>query len=74
MTVSANGAEVGRTVFERSGVFVFEADLPVADEYRIELSARRGLAGAPDDRVFSANIGMLRLVPADIVRHSFPFS
>src|SRR5258706_3452362 len=43
MWVSANGAEVGRTVFERAGVFIFEADLPPASEYRIAISASPAL-------------------------------
>jgi hypothetical protein len=61
MSVSANGVEVGRSVFERAGLFVFEADLPPAGEYRIEISASPVWQALPDDRVFSVNIGMIRL-------------
>ena len=62
MAVAANGVEVRRTVFERSGVFIFEADLPDAGEYRIEISASPVWEAPPDDRIFSVNIGMIRLV------------
>ena len=61
MSVSANGVEVGRSVFERAGLFVFEADLPPAGEYRIDISASPVWQALPDDRVFSVNIGMIRL-------------
>src|SRR5216683_2440133 len=62
MSVSANGVEVGRSVFERAGLFVLEADLAPASEYMIEISASPVWQALPDDRVFSVNIGMIRLV------------
>jgi len=65
MWVSANGAEVGRTVFERAGVFIFEADLPPAGEYRIVISASPAWEAPPDDRVFTVNIGLMRLTPVE---------
>jgi hypothetical protein len=65
MAATANGAEVGRTVFERAGLFVFEADLPAAGEYEIEISVSPTWEAPPDDRVFSVNIGMIRLTPAE---------
>src|SRR4029077_3164315 len=52
MAVSANGVEAGRTVFERAGLFIFEADLPAAEEYRIDISASPVWQAPPDDRVF----------------------
>ena len=65
MAVSANGAEVKRMVFERAGLFIFEADLLPAGEYRIEIAASPVWQAPPDDRVFSVNVGMIRLSPAD---------
>jgi hypothetical protein len=65
MVVSANGAEVGRTVFERAGLFVFEADLSPADEYEIEISVSPTWEALPDLRLFSVSIGMIRLTPAE---------
>ena len=65
MSASANGVEVGRTVFERAGLFVFEADLPEAGEYEIEISVSPTWKSPPDDRLFGLNIGMIRLTPAE---------
>ena len=56
-----DGSEVRRMVFERAGLFIFEADLPPAAEYKIEISASPVWQAPPDDRVFSVNIGMIRL-------------
>jgi ubiquinone/menaquinone biosynthesis C-methylase UbiE len=65
LSVWANGSEVGRTAFERAGLFVFEADLPAAGEYTIMLSASPTWEAPPDSRVFSLNIGMIRLAPVE---------
>ena len=44
LSVSANGQKVGEWKLDRSGLFVVEADLPEAHEYRIEIKpARRGV-------------------------------
>ena len=60
--VAANGQKVGKTVFRRSGLFVFEADLPEADQYRIDIWGAPLWECPPDDRVFTLNLAMLRLV------------
>jgi hypothetical protein len=65
MWVAANGAEVGRTVFQRAGLFIFEADLPPADEYILSIAASPEWQAPPDDRFFTVNIGMIRLSPAE---------
>lgn len=65
LEVSANGERVGQSVLERAGLFIFEADLPDADDYKIEISASPAWTTPTDDRVFTVNIGMVRLVPAD---------
>ena len=64
ITVAANGAEVGRTTYDRAGLFIFEADLPSAAEYTITISALPVWHAPPDDRLFSVNLGMIRLFPA----------
>lgn len=64
MTVLANGAEAGRAVFNRPGAFLFHADLPDAREYRIEIAASPTWQAPPDDRIFSVNVGTIRLEPA----------
>jgi len=66
LTVYANGVEVGRSVFDRAGMFIFEADLPPAGEYEIRISASPVWQAPPDDRLFTVNVGMIRLFPADV--------
>jgi len=65
MSVSANGAEVGRSVFERAGTFIFEADLPAAGAYAIEIAASPTWKAPPDGRLLSVSVGMLRLASAE---------
>jgi hypothetical protein len=64
IAVTANGSEVGRTTFDRGGLFIFETDMPAAAEYTITISASPVWQAPPDDRVFTVNIGMIRLFPA----------
>ena len=64
VAVAANGAEVGRTTYDRAGLFIFESDLPAAADYTITISASPVWQAPPDDRVFSVNLGMIRLFPA----------
>jgi hypothetical protein len=64
MTVSANGAEVGRMAYDRAGLFIFEADLPPASEYTISISTSPVWQAPPDDRLFTVNVGLIRLSPA----------
>jgi SAM-dependent methyltransferase len=64
MTVSSNGAEVGRAVFERAGIFIFEAELPPAAGYLIDIAASPTWESPPDDRLFSVSVGMIRLESA----------
>jgi ubiquinone/menaquinone biosynthesis C-methylase UbiE len=60
--VSANGASVGNWTLERPGLFVLEADLPDAPEYEVEIHASPFWQAPPDDRTFTVNIGLLRLL------------
>jgi ubiquinone/menaquinone biosynthesis C-methylase UbiE/predicted RNA-binding Zn-ribbon protein involved in translation (DUF1610 family) len=61
--VSANGSRVGEMTLGRPGLFVFEADLPEASEYRLEIKASPTWEAPPDDRIFTVHLSMLRLVP-----------
>ncbi len=63
--ILANGQPVGRWNPDRAGLFVIEADLPEAEEYRIEINASPLWEVPTDGRVLSINISMIRLVPAD---------
>jgi ubiquinone/menaquinone biosynthesis C-methylase UbiE len=60
----ANGARVGEWKIDRTGLFVLEADLPPAEEYLLEILASPTYQAPPDDRTFSANFSMIRLVDA----------
>ncbi len=57
-----NGARVGEWKIDRTGLFVLEADLPQADEYVLEILSSPTYQAPPDDRTFSANFSMIRLV------------
>ncbi len=61
----ANGQAVGEWTLDRSGLFVVEANLPDASEYRIEVQAGPTWTVPTDDRVFTVSLSMIRLVPQD---------
>ena len=65
LAASANGREVGRWKLERSGLFIVEADLPESDEYHIDVHAGPAWSVPTDDRVFTVNLSMIRLVPPE---------
>ena len=65
LTAAANGAKVGKWKLDRSGLFIVEADLPDADSYRIAIAAGPTWSVPTDDRTFTVNLSMLRLVPRD---------
>ena len=62
---SANGAHVGEWTLDRNGLFIVEADLPEADEYRIDINASPEWKGQNDERALTVTLSMLRLVPQD---------
>ncbi len=59
-----NGARVGDWKIDRTGLFLLEADLPQADEYLLEILASPTWQVSTDDRTFSVNLSMIRLVDA----------
>jgi ubiquinone/menaquinone biosynthesis C-methylase UbiE len=61
----ANAADLPVLYLDRPGIFVYEADLPDAPEYRIEIEASPAWRLPPDDRQLSVIIGMVRLIPRD---------
>jgi SAM-dependent methyltransferase len=63
--VFANGEKVGESQLERAGLFIFEADLPDAEEYRIEVLASPEWTSPDDDRTFTVSLSRIRLVPRD---------
>ncbi len=65
LTALANGSQVGEWTLPRAGLFLLEADLPAAAEHRIDIHAGPSWAVSSDDRVFTVNLSMIRLVPRD---------
>ncbi len=65
LTALANGAKVGEWSIDRPGLFVVEADLPEAAEYRIDIRATPTWMVSTDDRLFTVNLSMIRLVPQE---------
>jgi SAM-dependent methyltransferase len=63
--IAANGATVGRWTPDRPGLFVLEADLPDAAQYRIDVTAGPIWRVPEDDRSFSVSLSMIRLVPRE---------
>ncbi|MBS1875110.1 MAG: class I SAM-dependent methyltransferase [Acidobacteria bacterium] len=65
LTVEANGAVVGRWTLDRSGLFVVEADLADAEDYRIAVLAGPEWSAPGDQRIMTVNLSMIRLAPRD---------
>ncbi len=59
-----NGSLAATWNLERTGLFVLETDLPPADDYTIEILASPTWQVPTDDRTFSVNLSMIRLVDA----------
>ena len=57
-----NGSEAGAWKLDRPGLFVLEADVPGAAEYIVEICASPTFTVPEDDRRFSVNLSMIRLV------------
>ena len=60
--IRANGVRVAQQSLERVGLFIIEADLPEAETYNIEIAAAPAWSVPGEDRCFTVNIGMIRLV------------
>jgi ubiquinone/menaquinone biosynthesis C-methylase UbiE len=58
-----NGAAAGSWKIDRTGLFILETDVEDASEYRVEILASPTWEAPPDDRVFTVNVSMIRLVP-----------
>ena len=64
LSATVNGRKAGQWKLERPGLFIVEVDLPQADDYRIDVHAGPCWTVPTDDRVFTVNLSMIRLVPA----------
>ncbi len=60
-----NGSRLAQQSLDRPGMFVIEADVPDAADHTIEIAASPLWSAPGDGRLFTVNIGMIRLVPRD---------
>ena len=58
----ANGNSVGRWKLDRCGLFILEAPVPEAEECHVEIRASPAWNAPPDQRSFTVNLSMIRLV------------
>ena len=65
LRVTANHEPVGHWKLDRPGLFILEADLPPSDEFRIDIQAGPTWTVPTDDRIFTVNLSMIRLVPPE---------
>jgi len=63
VAVAANGKPLGEMTLHRPGLFLYEADLPRAAEYRLDISASPTWSTPEDDRGFTVIISGIRLLP-----------
>jgi ubiquinone/menaquinone biosynthesis C-methylase UbiE len=60
--IRTNGVRLAQQTLERVGLFIIEADLAEAETYNIEIAATPTWTVPGEDRTFTVNIGMIRLV------------
>ena len=63
-----NGSPAGSWKLDRPGVFILETDLPDAPEYTVEIQASPAWTVATDDRTFTVNLSMIRLIDSEPLR------
>jgi ubiquinone/menaquinone biosynthesis C-methylase UbiE len=63
--ITVNGSPLKTWKLDRPGLFVLEADLPRADEYTVEINASPTWTVPTDDRTFTVNLSMIRLVSTE---------
>jgi len=63
--LAVNGRRVAQHTIDRPGLFVIEADLEEAPEYLLEILASPTWVAPGDDRTFTVNVSMIRLVPPE---------
>ncbi len=64
LRAEVNGAAVGEWKLDRAGLFVIEADLADAAEYRVTIEASPVWMADADGRPLTVSLSMIRLVPA----------
>lgn len=59
---AVNGAPAGEMGLDRPGLFIFEADVPEAAEYLVEIQAQPVWRAPGDERDLTVNLSMIRLI------------
>ena len=57
-----NGTPTGNWKLDRPGLFILETDLPTGAEYTVEIHASPSFTVPEDDRRFTVNLSMIRLI------------
>jgi ubiquinone/menaquinone biosynthesis C-methylase UbiE len=60
--VIVNGHPVRTWKLDRPGLFILETEVPSADDYTVEINASPTWTVETDDRIFTVNLSMIRLV------------
>ena len=65
ISITVNGQPLKQWTLDRVGLFILEADLPDAPEYLLEIKCSPRWQAPPDERWFTVNLSMIRLVDCD---------
>jgi len=65
LSARANSQQVGEWSLDRPGLFIVEADLPDSPDYRVDIQASPAWTVPSDDRTFTVNLSMIRLIPRE---------
>lgn len=65
LEILVNGERVNVTSLDRPGLFVIETDVADAPEYRVDVHGSPTWQAPGDQRIFTVNLSMIRLVPAE---------
>ena len=63
--IRVNGSNAGSWKLSRPGLFVLESDLPEGSTYTIEILASPVWQAPGEDRIFTVNLSMIRLLPLE---------
>ena len=63
--IRVNGSNAGSGTLHRPGLFVLESDVPGSDAYTVEILASPVWQAPGEDRTFTVNLSMIRLLPLE---------
>ncbi len=65
--VTVNGGSATSWTLDRPGLFLLETDVEDYPEYLLEIKASPTWTVPSDDRIFTVNLSMIRLIPREVV-------